>query len=101
MNNDTVLKNFLEEQFCFDSLKEAGLFKGLKRTDYKEQAERVCNFFGYESVYEYGSKGFRCHITFADPDDPTGLSTSRPIHVDENGKLKTEPLITEIKGIYE
>lgn len=51
--------------------------------NYLAQAKRVCEYFGYKTVYEYGVKEVKCHITF---------SGERP---------KTEPFITVIKSIYE
>lgn len=47
------LKDFMKDNFDFSTLKKVGFFsKETKSTDYKAQAERVCHFFGYESVYE-------------------------------------------------
>lgn len=49
------LKDFLEDNFCFDSLKQMSFWdKGTRRTDYAKQAARICYYFGYETVYEYG-----------------------------------------------
>jgi hypothetical protein len=48
------LKDFIEDHFPFDALKQAGFWpKGTRRTDYEKIAARVCKFFGYESIYEY------------------------------------------------
>jgi len=47
------LKQFLEDKFCFESLKKAGFFKGIRKNDYEGQALRICTFFGYKSIYEY------------------------------------------------
>lgn len=96
---DQTLKNFMLEQFDFDGLKEVGLFKEEMRGDYKAQAKKVCNFFGFKSVYEYGAREVRCHLSYGD--EKSGLGNDRSLHVDENGKLKEEPFITEIKSIYE
>lgn len=101
MEKDNLLKNFMEEQFCFDGLVEIGFFKEEMRGDYKAQAERVCKFFGYKTVYEYGAKEFRAHVTYGDPEDISGIGTSRPLHVNHEGKLKEEPFITVISSIYE
>ena len=50
------LKNFLEKHFDFQSLKKLGFFKkGTRKTDYEIIAQRVCTFFGFESVYEYSN----------------------------------------------
>ena len=78
---DAVLKRFMQEFFPFAQFRKIGFFT--KEMRGKAQAERVCQFFGYETVYEYGAKSFSCHLTYAGkrPDD--------------------EPFITEIKSIYE
>lgn len=51
---DEVLKRFMKEFFHFPTLCKAGFFTKEMKGDYKAQAERVCKFFGYETVYEYG-----------------------------------------------
>lgn len=89
---DETLQNFLDEFFPFDDFLEIGFFTKEMRNDYNAQAERICKFFGYKTVYEYGATEIRCHISYAG---------DRPLHVDENGELKEEPLITVIPGIYE
>lgn len=49
------LKDFIETHFDFYGMNEAGFWpKGTRRTDYDKIAARVCQFFGFESVYEYG-----------------------------------------------
>lgn len=48
------LKAFMESNFDFYILKKAGFFeKGIRKIDYEKQAERVCHFFTYKSIYEY------------------------------------------------
>jgi hypothetical protein len=42
-------------------------------------------------VYEYGAKEVSCHLTFAG---------ERPLHINENGELKSEPFITTIQSIF-
>lgn len=51
---DEVLEKFMKEFFDFNALCKAGFFKKEMRKDYKAQAERVCKFFGFKTVYEYG-----------------------------------------------
>lgn len=51
---DEVLKNFMKEFFHFPSLCKVGFFTPDMRNDYKAQAERVCQRFGFKTVYEYG-----------------------------------------------
>ena len=77
-----VLKRFMIEFFPFTELKKAGFFKKEMKGDYYAQAKRVCDFFGYKSVFEYGAKEIRCH-----------LSGERP----ENNK----EFITVIQSIYD
>lgn len=78
---DEVLKNFMEEFFDFKTLCKAGFFTPEMKGDYKAQASRVCQFFGFKTVYEYGAKEIGCHIT-------------------EAGE-RTEPFVTVIPNIYE
>jgi hypothetical protein len=92
---EQLLKDFLEEFFDFDGLREVGFYdESIKRNDYQRQADRICRFFGYETVYEYGAKELRCHISFGDPDCPSGMSTGkRP--------KGYEDFVTVIGGIYD
>lgn len=81
---DKVLERFMKEFFPFGPLRKAGFFTKEMKGDYKAQAARVCQFFGYKTVYEYGTTETRCHIT-------------------ENGKPseRTEPFVTVIPSIYD
>lgn len=91
---DQLLKKFLEEFFDFYTLRKVGFFpKDMKKADIHGQAERICKFFGYQTVYEFGAKKIRCHISYVDG--------HRPKHIDENGKLQEAPFTTEIGGIYD
>ena len=72
----------MEEFFDFATLKKAGFYgKEIKKRDYKAQAERVCKFFGYKTVYEYGAKEIHAHVTSDD-------------------RLPHEPFVTVIPSIY-
>lgn len=52
------LKKFIEENIPFDELKKAGFWpKGTRKTDYEKIANRVCWYFGFNSIYEYESFG--------------------------------------------
>lgn len=95
------LEKFLDEFFDFEGLVEVGVLKKEMKGDCVAQAERICKVLNLKNIYEYGAFEFVGHITYGDPDDPSGLtSTSRPLHVDENGKLQEEPMITVIENIY-
>jgi len=59
-----ALKNFMEEFFDFDELVKCGFFKEEMRVDYKAQAEKICFFFGYDSVYQYNTTTIHAHISF-------------------------------------
>lgn len=87
-----LLRRFLKEFFDYPTLRKAGFFTKEMRHDYYAQAERLCVFFGFESVFEYASKEIRCHITFGDPSNPLGIGTYRP---------NNEPFISVMKSIYE
>ena len=99
---DNLLKSFMQEQFDFEGLLEIGFFKEEMRNDYEAQAAKVCHFFGFDSVYEYGANERRCHFSYAEewenPEDDMG---GRPLHVNEKGELKKEPFITVIPSIYD
>jgi len=93
IERDRILKNFLEEFFDFYTLRKVGFFpKEMKKIDIHGQAKRICQWFGFKTVFEYGVDKVRCHISCADG--------HRPHHVDQDGKLQQEPFITEIGGIY-
>jgi len=89
---DKTLENFMKEFFPFSEFKKIGLFTKEMKNDYVAQAERVCNFFGYKTVYEYGAKEIRCHLTYA--------KGKRPLIVNSDGELKEEPFVTVIESIY-
>lgn len=89
---DKTLERFMQEHFPYAEFKKIGFFNKEMKGDYKAQSERVCKFFGYKTVYEYGSKEIQCHITYAG---------ERPLHINENGELKSEPFLTVIPSIYE
>ena len=80
---DAVLKRFVMEHFPFTPLRKVGFFTPEMRGDYKAQAARICEYFGYKTVYEYGAEEIRCHVTFVG---------KRP---------KDEPFITVIPSIYD
>jgi hypothetical protein len=95
---EETLKNFMLEHFDFDALKKAGFYgKEIKRKDYKAQAERICRFFGYKTVFEYRTKEIRCHISYANGEG--GIDSSeRPLSVNEEGKVEVEPFVTVTKS---
>ena len=90
---NTTLKNFIEENFDFEELVKVGIFKKEMKGNYKIQANKICRYFGYKTIYEYGSKNISCHISYA--------KDERPLVVDKNGRLRETPFVTEIKSIYE
>jgi hypothetical protein len=59
-----VLKRFMVEFFPFTELRKAGFFTKEMKVDYYAQAKRVCDLFGYKSVFEYGAKEIRCHLSY-------------------------------------
>lgn len=83
----------MQEHFCFTTLKKAGFFTPEMKNDYEAQAERVCKFFGFKTVYEYGKEEISCHITYSEG--------QRPLHINESGEIKPEPFVTVFKSIYE
>ena len=87
-----ILKEFMQEHFPFNDLLKLGFFKKEMKNDFKSQAERVCTFFGYKEVYEYGKEEIRCHVSYAG---------DRPLSVNEKGSLVPEPFITVIPSIWD
>jgi len=88
-DDNGVLKRFMKEFFPFGPLCKAGFFTKEMKNDYEAQAERVCKRFGYKTVYEYGSKEVRCHITYGTFSKEDGF---RP---------NDEPFVTVIPSIYD
>ena len=92
VKEDKVLMNWMKEFFPYAEFKKIGFFTKEMRGNYQAQAERVCNYFGFNSVYEYGQKEIRCHISYGD---------NRPLNIDQNGTLKSEPFITAIPSVWD
>lgn len=74
----------MKEHFDFNGLVKAGIFTKEIKKDYKAQAEKICNFLGLKTVFEYGSEEIRCHVSYVKGKRPTD-----------------EPFITVIPNIYE
>ena len=91
--DDQLLKDFLNEHIDFYGLRKLGFFKGLKKSDIHQQAERICKFFGYKTVYEYGAKTIHAHISYADG--------HRPSWVNEQGEYEQAPFVEKFGGIYD
>ena len=90
--NANLLKKFIKEQFPpFSQCVKMGLFTKEMKGDYEAQSKRICDFFGYESVFEYGAETVSCHLSMAEPE----------MFVNEKGELHQEPFITVFKSIYE
>lgn len=81
-NKDKTLENWMKEFFPFAPLLKAGFFTKEMKGDYKAQAERVCKFFGFETVYEYGKDELRGHLSEVNPS-------------------KNAPFITVIPSVWE
>ena len=63
-STDEILQAFMLENFDYSGLKKAGVYgKGIKKSDYKAQAERICYHFCLNSIFEYGQDEIRCHIS--------------------------------------
>ena len=59
-----VLKRFMQEFFPFAEFRKLGFFTKDMRGDYYAQAKRVCEFYGYNSVFEYGAEAVQCHLSY-------------------------------------
>ncbi|MCW3466544.1 hypothetical protein [Chitinophaga nivalis] len=79
-----LLKRFMQEFFPYSHFKKIGIFNKEMRGNYYAQAARICNRLGLKSIYEYGSKEIRCHLTYVDGKRPEG-----------------EPFVTVTPSIYE
>ena len=84
LSKQELLESFMKEFFPFKVFKKCGFFTKEMKGDYSAQAERVCNYFGYDTVYEYGSEEMRAHLSYLD-----------------NEREKGEPFVTTIKSIYD
>lgn len=66
-----VLKRFIKEVFpTFAQCVKFGLFKPEMKNNYYAQALRICQFFGYKSVFEYGSEETICHLSYEQGHEP-------------------------------
>ena len=65
-----VQKRFMQEFFPFGPLLKSGFFTKEMKGDYEAQAARVCQFFGYKTVYEYGAEEASCHLSKVKPEGP-------------------------------
>lgn len=83
-SDEDVLERFMKEFFQFNEFEKIGFFTKAMKDDYQAQAERVCKFFSYETVYEYGATGIRGHLSYADNERP-----------------EDEPFVTVIPSIYD
>lgn len=66
---DNKLKDYMQENFDFGSLKKAGIFpKEMKFNDYEGQSKIICHMFSLNSIYDYSElgKGTRVHISYTD-----------------------------------
>lgn len=81
---DPVLKSFMQEFFPFSEFRKVGFFTKEMRGDYQAQADRVCQFFGYKTVYEYGATEVQAHLSFDTPEVREG-----------------EPFVTVLPDIYD
>ena len=80
-----LLKKFLLEHFDFNGLKKCGFFgKEIKRKEYQKQADRICNHFGFETIYQYGFNEVKAHLTY-----------------EEGSRPKDESFVTIIKAWHE
>lgn len=87
--DEAVLKKFIDENFDIKQLTKAGFFTKEMKGNYYAMAVRICVYFGYESIFEYGAQKIRCHVSYP-----------RKLSVSPKGELVCDPFITIIKSIY-
>lgn len=92
MKNENILEKFMKEFFPFGSFVKIGFFTKEMKGDFDAQAKRVCDFFGYETVYEYRAKKISAHISW---DEGEWLS------INSKGELEEKPFVTTFPSIYE
>lgn len=88
---NNTLKNFMKEFFPFAEFRAIGVFTKEMKGDYEAQAKKICYIFGFETVFEYGAIECRCHLS---------IIGGSQLSIDSDGKLASEPFVTEIKSIY-
>jgi hypothetical protein len=99
---DKVLENWMKEFFPYSEFRRAGVFTKEMKGDYEAQSQYICRRLNLASIYEYGKEEIRCHITYANPSCPAGISTDgRPLNINVVGKLKEEPFVTFIPSIWD
>lgn len=64
----------MKENFPYGQFKKIGFFTKEMKGNYEAQAKRVCEFLGYESIYEYRAESFRCHISYEPGHEPQGYN---------------------------
>jgi hypothetical protein len=92
MGNDILLEKFMKEFFPWGEFKAAGVFTKEMKGDYVAQSNHICKMLGLKSIYEYGAKEIRCHLSYE--------NNKRPLLIYTNGKMQEEPFITVIESIY-
>lgn len=61
---------YVKLAFDLKGLKKGGF---LKSTNPEYAIKRICHFFSFDSIFEYGMIDlYPCHISFADPKPPIG-----------------------------
>jgi hypothetical protein len=73
-----ILQRFMIEHFPFTPLRKSGFFTPNMKGDYEAQAARVCQFFGYKTVFEYGDNEVSCHLSKVNPDPEEPFITTVP-----------------------
>jgi len=87
-----ILKSFIDENFDIKGLVRVGFLGKEIKKDYLAIADRICTFFGYEEIYEYGKEIIVAHLSY---------DGDRPKHINSNGELKEEPFITIIPSSWD
>ena len=88
LKKDKTLENFINEFFPVKDLFKAGFFTKEMKGDYEAMAKRICEFFDYETVYEYRLKETRAHISYG----------SGMMPINSKGELESPPFITVFKS---
>ena len=78
MREKSLLEKFIVEFFPINDLHKVGFFTPEMKGDFKAYEKRICEYFGLKTIYEYGAREIRCHISETEPNENTEFITTIP-----------------------
>lgn len=85
------LKTFIEQNFDVSGLKQMGMLdKSIRKNYYEKIAARICQFFGYKSIYEYGRTEIKAWLSTDKGCEPyyRPATTQTPVDWPKMGVMK-------------